>query len=89
MKGSFSSGIWDVPSVQSKQEVSVSDGAVSEVWLRRPSHNCKTFCVSHAVWSEIIINKPMLVQSGLCWLLGLGTETRYQYGTGTYGTGMY
>ncbi len=21
--------------------------------------------------------------------LGLGTETRYQYGTGTYGTGMY
>ncbi len=22
-------------------------------------------------------------------LLGLGTETRYHYGTGTYGTGMY
>ncbi len=21
--------------------------------------------------------------------VGLGTETRYQYGTGTYGTGMY
>ncbi len=21
--------------------------------------------------------------------IGLGTETRYQYGTGTYGTGMY
>ncbi len=28
-------------------------------------------------------------QTSALSLVGLGTETRYQYGTGTYGTGMY
>ncbi len=31
----------------------------------------------------------LLLGPGAGCSLGLGTETRYQYGTGTYGTGMY
>ncbi len=37
----------------------------------------------------MLITVPFSPNSRGAFYLGLGTETRYQYGTGTYGTGMY
>ncbi len=43
----------------------------------------------HFLWAKAHLKWTVAKWKTVLWSVGLGTETRYQYGTGTYVTGMY
>ncbi len=57
--------------------------------LRKPSGSWSPYNASWLAGPAKLIGRVAQYQHKPTWRLGLCTETRYQYGTGTYVTGMY